>query len=53
LTENERLSKVLHQKKTEFEVLKDKFDTQMTQKLGLAQENEYEKKKLLKEIDNL
>ena len=33
LSENERLSKLLHQKKQEYEILKDKFEVQSTQKL--------------------
>lgn len=47
LSENERLSKLLHQKKQEYEILKDKFEVQSSQKLEYAKEFEYERKKLL------
>lgn len=53
MTENERLSKNLHQRKSEYEVLKDKYEAQQTQKSSYLTEFEYEKKKLIKEIDNL
>ena len=53
LGENERLSKSLHQKKSEYEMLREKYEVQQTQKSSYLQEFEYEKKKLLKEIDSL
>ena len=53
LAENERLSKLLHQKKQEYEILKDKFEVTSSQKLEYAKEFEYERKKLLAELDQL
>lgn len=53
MSENERLSKLLHQKKQEYEILKDKFEVQSTQKLEYASEFDYERKKLLNELDQL
>jgi acyl transferase domain-containing protein len=53
LSENERLSKLLHQKKQEYEILKDKFEVQSSQKLEYAKEFEYERKKLLGELDQM
>lgn len=53
LSENERLSKLLHQKKQEYEVLRDKFEVQSSQRLEYATEFEYERKKLLAELDQL
>lgn len=47
LGENERLSKLLHQKKGEMEVLKDKYEVQMSQKMGYAAEFDFERKKLI------
>lgn len=47
------MSKNLHQKKSEFEALKDKYEAQQSQRSAYLQEFEYEKKKLLKEIDHL
>lgn len=41
LSENERVSKLLHQKKQEYEILKDKFEVQSSQKLEYAKEFEY------------
>ena len=41
LAENERLSKLLHQKKQEYEILKDKFEVTSSQKLEYAKEFEY------------
>lgn len=41
LSENERLSKLLHQKKQEYEILKDKFEVLSSQKLEYATEFEY------------
>lgn len=38
LSENERLSKLLHQKKQEYEVLRDKFEVQSSQRLEYATE---------------
>ena len=47
LNENERISKMMHQKKHEYEVLKDKYDLQSNQKLEYASGFEYERKKLI------
>ena len=53
LAENEKISKLLHQKKSEFEVLKNKYDSAMAHRMGSSAEHEFEKKKLLNEIDHL
>ena len=53
LSENQRLSKLLHQKKQEFDVIRDKLEVQSTQRLEYATEFDYQRKKLLTEIDNL
>jgi hypothetical protein len=53
LSENERLSKLLHQKKQEYEIIKDKLEVQSSQKLEYATEFDYERKKLLTELDSL
>ena len=53
LSENERLAKHLHQKKQDFDIIKDKFESQSSQKLEYAAELDYERKKLLAEIDSL
>lgn len=51
LSENERLSKLLHQKKQEHEMLKDKLEAQSSQRIEYASEFDYERKKLLAELD--
>jgi len=53
LAENEKISKLLHQKKSEFEVLKNKYDATMAHRLGNSAEYEFERKKLLTEIEHL
>lgn len=53
LSENERLSKLLHQKKQEYEIIKDKFEVQSSQKLNYASEFESERRKMLKTIEEL
>ena len=47
------MSKHLHQKKQDFDIIKDKFESQSSQKLEYAAELDYERKKLLAEIDSL
>lgn len=41
LTENERVSKLLNQKKQEYEILRDKLEAQSNQKLSYATELDY------------
>lgn len=53
LAENQRVSKLLHQKKQEYDVVRDKLEVQSNQRLEYATEFDYERKKLLSEIDNL
>jgi len=53
LSENERISKFLHQKKQDYDQLREKLQLQSTQKLTSATEFDYERKKLLAEIDSL
>ena len=53
LTENERISKHLHQKKQDYEVIKDKFEAQASQKLEYASEFDYERKRLYNEMEVL
>jgi hypothetical protein len=36
LAENEKLSKLLHQKKSEFEVMKNKYESTMAHRLGTS-----------------
>jgi hypothetical protein len=36
LAENEKLSKLLHQKKSEFEVMKNKYESNMAHRLGTS-----------------
>ena len=47
LAENEQISKLLHQKKSEYEVLKNKYDSAMAHRMGSSAEHEFEKKKLI------
>ena len=47
LAENEKISKLLHQKKTEFEVLRNNYDSAMAHRMGSSAEHDFEKKKLL------
>ena len=44
---------MLHQKKQEYDVVRDKLEVQSNQRLEYATEFDYERKKLLSEIDNL
>ena len=53
LAENEKISKLLHQKKSELEVMKNKFDATMAHRLGTSAEYEFERKKLLTEVEHL
>ena len=53
LAENEKISKLLHHKKSEYEVLKNKYEANMAHRHGAIAEFEFEKKKLMNEIDNL
>ena len=53
LAENEKISKLLHQKKSEYEVLKNKYDSAMAHRMGSSAEHEFEKKKLINEIEHL
>lgn len=53
LVENEKISKLLHQKKSDLQVLKNKYDATMAHRLGSSTEHEFEKKKLLAQIDHL
>lgn len=53
LSENERLSKLLHQKKQEHEILKEKFESQSSQKLAYATDFEQERRKLIMELEQL
>ena len=53
LAENEKISKLLHHKKSEFEVLKNKYDSVMAHRMGSSAEHEFEKKKLINEIEHL
>ena len=52
LGENERVSKMLHQKKHEYDMLKEKYDVQSSQKLEFASGFEYERKKLINELEH-
>ena len=53
LSQNERLSKLLHQKKQEYQIIRDKFEVQSNQKIQYATELEYQRKKLLNELAQL
>lgn len=53
LAENEKLSKLLHQKKSEYEVLKNKHDASLAHRLGSSAEHEFERKKMINEIEHL
>lgn len=53
LSENEKLSRILHQQKSENEVLRNKCETLANQKVSIMGEFEQERKKLLKELELL
>lgn len=53
LAENEKISKLLHQKKSELEILRNKYDTAMAHRMGNSAEHEFEKKKMINEIEHL
>ena len=53
LGENEKISKLLHEKKSDFELMKNKYQAAIAHRAGIASESEFEKKQLLNEIDHL
>lgn len=53
LSENEKLSRLLHQQRSEAEVLRNKCETLANQKVSLMGEFEQERKKLLRELEQL
>lgn len=53
LAENQKISKLLHQKKSEYEILKNKYEANMSHRQGATVEFEFEKKKLVNEIEIL
>jgi uncharacterized protein YdiU (UPF0061 family) len=53
LSENEKISKLFHEKKSEYEILKNKYDNAMANRMGINSEVEREKRKLINQIDNL
>jgi hypothetical protein len=53
LSENEKLSRFLHQQKSENEVLRNKVETLSNQRASLMGEFELERKKLLRELELL
>jgi hypothetical protein len=53
LSENEKLSRFLHQQKSENEIVRNKCETLANQKVGLMGEFELERKKLLRELELL
>lgn len=53
LVENEKLSKLLHQHKTDYEVMKNKFEMVSSQRAGITSGQDFEIKKLLGENERL
>lgn len=53
LTENEKMSRFLHQQKSENEVLRNKVENLTNQRASLMGEFELERKKLLRELELL
>lgn len=53
LVENEKLSKLLHQHKSDYEVMKNKFELASSQRAGLSSNQDFEIKKLLGENERL
>jgi hypothetical protein len=47
LVENEKLSKLLHQHKSDYEVMKNKFEMVNSQRAGITSNQDFEIKKLL------
>ncbi len=53
LSENEKMSRLLHQQKSENDILRNKVDSLSVQKMGFVNEFEMERKKLLVELERL
>lgn len=53
LSENEKMSRLLHQQKSENDILKNKIDSLSMQKVGFVSEFEMERKKMLMELERV
>lgn len=53
LSENEKMSRLLHQQKSENDILKNKIDSLSVQKVGYVSELEMERKKMLMELERV
>lgn len=53
MADNDRLSRIIHQQKSEYEILKNKYEGLASQRYDSVNSFEYEKKQLISELEHL